>query len=217
LIAILPSPPVLLAFLAAAFVLAVTPGPGVLYVVTRTLTQGRGAGLASVAGVALGNFANAAGAALGLAAVVAASATAFAVLKYAGAAYLGYLAFRAFRGARAPVAERLPTRATWWRLCRDGIAVAALNPKTALFFAALLPQFMQPSASPIGQGLALGALFVATAATSDAAYVFLAAAVAPALRTDGAAARRGRYLAAAVYLGLGVYAALSGSRTPGKP
>jgi threonine/homoserine/homoserine lactone efflux protein len=97
------SAPLLAAFLAASFVLAVTPGPGVVYIVARTLAQGRSAGIASVAGVAAGNLGNAVGAALGLAALFAVSSLAFSVVKYAGAAYLVYLGFR-------PCADRRPSR-----------------------------------------------------------------------------------------------------------
>jgi threonine/homoserine/homoserine lactone efflux protein len=203
---VLPSAPVLLAFLAAALVLAITPGPGVVYIVARTLTQGRGAGLASVAGVALGNFGNATAASLGLAALLAASTTAFAVVKYAGAAYLCYLGVRALRSPPA-VQDAPPMPADRCRVWREGLVVALLNPKTTLFFAAFLPQFMQPAASAVGQAVVLSTLFVGIAAVSDACYVLLAGAIAPMLRGRAAAARRGRYVAAAVYFSLGLYAA----------
>ena len=133
-----------MAFVLASLVLAVTPGPGVLYIVTRTLAQGRAAGLASVAGVALGNLGNALAASLGLAALFALSSLAFAVVKWAGAAYLVWLGVRALRqppaaaAAAAPAFE--PPRLA--RIVRDGFVVALLNPKTALFFAAFLPQFL---------------------------------------------------------------------------
>lgn len=210
--ALLPSGPVLAAFLAAAFVLAVTPGPGVVYIVTRTLSQGRGSGLASVAGVALGNFANAVAATLGLAAVLAASSTAFLMVKYAGATYLCYLGVQALRAPRAGAAQRQPLAAGRWRVLRQGLVVAVLNPKTTLFFAAFLPQFMQPATSPVAQALTLSAVFVGIAVLSDTTYVLLAAVVAPTLQAGKDTAKRGRYLAAAVYFGLGAYALLSGNR-----
>lgn len=212
---LLPSTPLLLAFLAAAFVLAVTPGPGVVYVVTRTLAQGRACGLSSVAGVALGNFANAAVASLGLAAVLATSAAAFDAVRYAGAAYLCHLGVQALRAQPSAAAGEAAPSGNW-RAMGQGFVVALLNPKTALFFAALLPQFMQPSAVPVAQALALGAVFVAVAAASDAAYVMLAAAVAPKLRAAGGAAMVGRWTTAAVYVALGVYAAVSGSSPAAK-
>ena len=201
-----------LAFLATSLVLAVTPGPGVVYIVARTAAQGRPAGLASVAGVALGNLCNALAASLGLAALFAASATAFTIVRLAGAAYLVYLGIRMLRpldpAAQAP-ALGAPALS---RIFRDGFAVALLNPKTALFFAALLPQFIDPSGSAALQGALLAAVFVGIALLTDTAYV-LAAGVVRQRLGDGAATRRfGRHAAAATLVGLGVFAALSGSR-----
>ncbi len=218
----LPHGALLAAFVAAAFVLAVTPGPGVVYVITRTLAQGRGAGLASVAGVALGNLGNAMGASLGLAALFAASATAFTVVKLAGAAYLLYLGIQALRAPRAGVGAAVPKplgSAEHARILRDGFLVALLNPKTAIFFAAFLPQFLHLQAPVIAQSLALSVVFVCIAAMTDSAYVLLAGVLAPALRAGSALASRGRYLAAAVYVGLGIYAALAeyrGARVAGR-
>lgn len=219
---ILPHGALLAAFVAAAFVLAVTPGPGVVYVVTRTLAQGRGAGLASVAGVALGNLGNAMGASLGLAALFAASATAFTVVKLAGAAYLLYLGIQALRAPRAGAGAAAPKplgSAAHARILRDGFLVALLNPKTTIFFAAFLPQFLHLQAPVIAQSLALSVVFVGIAAMTDSAYVLLAGVLAPALRAGSALASRGRYLAAAVYIGLGIYAALAeyrGARVAGQ-
>jgi threonine/homoserine/homoserine lactone efflux protein len=209
---VLPATPVFLAFFAAAFVLAAAPGPGVVYIVARTLSQGRGSGLASVAGVALGNFANAAAASIGIGAVLAASAAAFELVRYAGAAYLCWLGLRALR-TRGAVGESRVAPEGNWRVLGQGFVVAVLNPKTTLFFAAFLPQFMQPAAAPVMQALALSAIFVAVAAFSDAAYVMLAAAVAPVLRAASGAATLGRYVAAAAYFALAIYAALAGSRS----
>ncbi len=208
---LLPSLPLLLAFLATALVLAITPGPGVVYIVTRTLAQGRTCGLASVAGVALGNLGNAAAASIGLAALLAASATAFELVKYAGAAYLCYLGFQALR-SRPSEAPGATEPAGNWQVLGQGFLVALLNPKTTLFFAAFLPQFIAPTATPVLQGLALSAIFVGIAALSDSGYVLLASALAPALRASRTAIGVGRYVAAVVYFTLGIYAALSGSR-----
>ncbi len=217
---ILPHGAVLLAFVAAAFVLAVTPGPGVVYIVARTLAQGRGAGLASVAGVALGNLGNAVGASLGLAALFAVSATAFTVVKLAGAAYLLYLGIQALRAPRdGSAAARQLGSAAHVRILRDGFVVALLNPKTTIFFAAFLPQFLHLQAPVMVQSLALSAVFVCIAALTDAAYVLLAGVLAPSLRGGSVLASRGRYVAAAVYVALGVYAALAdyrGARVPGR-
>jgi threonine/homoserine/homoserine lactone efflux protein len=200
-------------FLVASLVLAITPGPGVTYLVTRTLAQGRAAGLASVAGVALGNLGNALAASLGLAAVFAASTAAFTAVKLAGAAYLIALGLRAWLaktpGASVPVAGAAPAR-----LFRDGFLVALLNPKTALFFAALLPQFMNAKGSALGQSTLLAVIFVSMAMCTDTAYVLATAALASTLRrrsSDWAQSpwrRHARYLSGASFLGLGVYAAL---------
>jgi threonine/homoserine/homoserine lactone efflux protein len=205
--------PLLAGFALASLVLAATPGPGVLYIVTRTLAQGRRAGLASVAGVALGNLGNAMAASLGLAALLAVSSLAFTVLKFAGAAYLIGLGVKALRDAGAAAADAAPDVARDarrpGRILRDGFVVALLNPKTALFFAAFLPQFIDPAASAAAQSALFGAAFVAIAACTDSAYVLAAGAVAPVLGGLGRARRAGRYASAAVYVGLGVATALS--------
>jgi threonine/homoserine/homoserine lactone efflux protein len=182
------------AFAAASLVLAITPGPGVLFIVARTLAAGRRAGLLAVAGVAAGNFANAVAASLGLAALLALWPPAFHVLRVLGGAYLVWLGVQAWRApAAAPAA---PARQAFW--------VALLNPKTTLFFAALLPPFLDPAGSAVLQSLALGALFVAIAAASDSVYVLAAGGLAPRLAGQAAWGRR---VAALVYVGLGLYAA----------
>jgi threonine/homoserine/homoserine lactone efflux protein len=211
----LPPAPLLTAFVVASVVLALAPGPGVLYIVTRSLVQGRRSGLTSVAGVALGNFGNAVGASLGLAALFAVSSLAFTVVKYTGAAYLIYLGIQLLR---APAAERpsdAPRSVPLRNVFRDGFIVALLNPKTAVFFAAFLPQFMDPGRSAMAQGVALGAMFVAIAAFTDTAYALAASSVAPALARAGRWRRSGRYLAAGTYIGLGLLAACGGPRSTG--
>jgi threonine/homoserine/homoserine lactone efflux protein len=181
-------------FAAASLVLAVTPGPGVLFIVARTLAAGRRAGLLAVAGVAAGNFANAVAASLGLAALFALWPPAFTVVRVAGGAYLVWLGIVAWRApAAAPAA---PGRQAFW--------VALLNPKTTLFFAALLPPFLDPAGSAVAQSLLLGAMFVAIAAATDSVYALAAGALAPRL---AGGARWGRWIAATVYIGLGLYAA----------
>ncbi|SPA50416.1 LysE family translocator [Cupriavidus taiwanensis] len=211
----LPPWPLLTAFVVASLALAITPGPAVVYIVTRTLAQGRQAGLASIGAVALGNLGNAIGASLGLAVLFSVSALAFTVVKYAGAAYLIWLGVRALRGGGgadggAPEVSPRSLR----QVVRDGFVVALLNPKTAIFFAAFLPQFMDPAGSALAQSLALGVAFVLIAATTDACYVMAAAAVMPALRRAGRARALGRYLTGAAFIGLGVFTAASGSRAP---
>lgn len=204
--------PALLAFVVASFVLAVTPGPGVLYIVTRTLAQGRQAGFASVAGVALGNLGNAIGASLGLAALFAASSLAFTAVKWVGAAYLVFLGIKALRAPAVDAKASSAGPGGLGQTFRDGFVVALLNPKTALFFAAFLPQFMDPAGSAALQGLLFGALFVLIAACTDAAYVLTAAAALPHLGRLSGFARIGRYTAAGVYFALGLFTVAAGQR-----
>ena len=204
--------PTFVAFLVASLILAVTPGPGVVYIVTQTLGQGRKAGLASIGGIALGNLGNASAASVGLAAVFAASSTAFVVVKLAGAAYLVFLGIKALRARSTVEAAAHATRTSAARLFRDGFLVALLNPKTALFFAALLPQFINPSASPLGQSLVFGCVFVSIAMCTDTIYVLSASALASTMRRQSGWRPYGRYISAATFIGLGVYAALASPR-----
>lgn len=203
----LPAWPLLVAFIAASLALAITPGPGVIYIVTRSLAQGRAAGFASVAGIALGNAVNATVAALGLAAILAASALLYAALKYLGAAYLFYLAYQMLRGpdptrnATAPIVSRP------MKVFRDGVIVAALNPKTALFYAALLPQFVDAPADFTRQAMTLGGLFVVIAGASDSMYVLLSRGIASRFGSMTRGLKAGRYAAAAMYAALGLLAA----------
>ena len=206
---VLPHGSLLVAFGLASLVLAATPGPGVLYIVTRTLARGRRAGLASVAGVAAGNLGNALGASLGLAALLAVSSPAFTIVKFAGAAYLVWLGIQALRETRADAPPAHFESPQLGRIARDGFMVALLNPKTALFFAAFLPQFIDPAGSAVLQSAAFGAAFVAIATCTDTAYVLAAGAAAPALARLRSP---GRYATAAVCLGLGVFTALSDPR-----
>jgi threonine/homoserine/homoserine lactone efflux protein len=196
----------LAAFLAASLALAVTPGPGVVFILTRTL---RPAGLASVGGIAIGNFGNAFAASVGLATIFAVSSLAFTLVKLAGSAYLIYLGIRALRTtttfeATARVGDTSPER-----LCRDGALVALLNPKTALFFAALLPQFIDPKIPPLWQSLFFGSVFVVIALCTDTLYVLTASWVSSAMGRRSAWRHYGRYVSAASFFGLGVYAAFA--------
>jgi threonine/homoserine/homoserine lactone efflux protein len=209
---LLPPWSLLAAFLAASFVLAVTPGPGVLYIVTRSLAQGRRSGLASVAGVALGNLGNAIGASVGLAALFAMSSAAFAVVKYTGAAYLVYLGVQTLRSTGSADPAQRPQAAPLPRVFRDGFIVALFNPKTAIFFAAFLPQFMSSPAAPLLQSMLLGTLFVAVAAVTDTLYAVAASAVAPAFARSGNFGALGRYASGSVFIGLGILTAIAGTR-----
>jgi threonine/homoserine/homoserine lactone efflux protein len=209
---VLPPWPLLSAFVAASIVLAVTPGPGVLYIVARSVSQGRRQGLASVAGVAFGNFANALGAAVGLAAVFAFSSLAFTIVKYAGALYLIWLGIHALRAPPPDLDAPAIAIAPLGRIFRDGFVVALLNPKTAIFFAAFLPQFMTPGHGHVAQSVALGALFVAIAAVSDTAYALAAGTVGRALNHAQSLRGVGRWLAGGALIGLGLLTAFSSAR-----
>jgi len=211
MLALLPPWPVVSAFLAASLVLAVTPGPAVFYIVTRSTTQGRRAGLASAAGIAAGNLGNMVAASVGLAALFAVSAAAFTAVKYAGALYLVYLGVRALYGPEAEDPVVVPGTRSLARAFRDGVIVALFNPKTTLFFAAFLPQFLTTGSEPMAQSLVLGAVFVALAAVTDSAYAIAAGTLAPALaRTRGVRAL-GRYAAGGALIGLGLFAAVAGA------
>jgi threonine/homoserine/homoserine lactone efflux protein len=205
------------AFFVASFILAITPGPGVVYIVTRTVAQGRRAGLASVGGIALGNLGNAFGASIGLAAVFAASSAAFAVVRFAGAGYLILLGIRALRRG-PPISAGASSNCTSpLKLFLDGFLVALLNPKTALFFAALLPQFMNPTTSPLEQSLVLGCVFVSIAMCTDTIYALTASFLASRMNRGAAPQILGRYISAITFIGLGFYAALATPRvTVGK-
>jgi threonine/homoserine/homoserine lactone efflux protein len=209
---LLPPWPTVSAFLVASAVLAVTPGPAVFYIVTRSTTQGRRVGVASAMGIAVGNLANMLAASLGLAALFAVSSVAFTVVKYAGALYLVYLGLRALHDPRSEGPAPASQTASLARAFRDGVIVAVFNPKTTLFFAAFLPQFLSSGVEPMVQSVALGSLFVALAAVTDSAYALAAGSLAPALTRARGVRAAGRYASAGALIGLGVFAAVAGSR-----
>jgi threonine/homoserine/homoserine lactone efflux protein len=167
----------LLAFVLVAFVLILVPGPSVLFVVTRSLTLGRGAGVATVVGNAAGAYAQVIAVAFGLGALVQESIVVFTVIKLCGAAYLVYLGVQAFRHRRslaaalhAPVVPKVLRR-----IVADGFVVGALNPKVIVFFMAVLPQFVDRSGGSVAaQLLVLGALFCAIALLCDSLWALLA-------------------------------------------
>ncbi len=214
----MPADPAKLAlFLTATLVLLVTPGPAVLYIVARSMSQGPRAGLASVLGVEVGNGVHAVGAALGLAALLASSALAFSVVKYLGAAYLIYLGVKKLLAREAAketgggTGRRHAPPAALRAIFAQGVVVAVLNPKTALFFLAFLPQFVDPArGSPTAQILVLGGLFVGLALLSDSAYALLAGTMGRWLWGHPRFVRGERYVSGSVYIGLGAIAALSG-------
>ncbi len=209
----MPVPPAKLAlFLAATLALTLTPGPAVLFIVARSVSEGRRAGFLSVLGVGLGNAVHAAAATLGIAALLASSPLAFSAVRYLGAAYLVLLGVRRLldRTASLGAAGGERAAAPAHHVLRQAFLVAALNPKTALFFLAFLPQFADPARGAVaGQILLLGALFILVAVGTDSVYVLLSGGLGAWLRRNPAFARGERYLSGAVYLGLGALAALA--------
>ncbi len=197
-------------FVAAALVVLLIPGPGVLYVITRSVSQGRRAGLVSVVALSAGALVHVAAATAGLSAVLLTSATAFGVVKTLGAAYLIYLGIRALvsRPQRADVDRVAPERLT--RLFTDGVLVSVLNPKIAVFFLAFLPQFVQPANGPVGsQILFLGLLYVALALCTDGAYALVSSGLRGAIGGRILNGPAPQYASGVVYLGLGVRTALA--------
>jgi threonine/homoserine/homoserine lactone efflux protein len=193
-------------FSLAAIALLLIPGPAVLYVVVQSAEQGRRAGLAAVAGLHVGTLVHVGAATVGLSAVIVASAVAFSVVKYAGAAYLVYLGVRKLlerdRDPSLPP-RREPLRRSFLR----GAVVNVLNPKTALFFLAFLPQFVDAERGGVwSQVLVLGLLFVALGLVSDSLYALAAGTVGALLRRRRRALRYG---SGVVYVGLGAAAALA--------
>lgn len=176
----MPAPELLAAFALAAFLIIVVPGPSVLFVVSRALAYGRRVAVTTAVGGAAGSFVCAAAVAVGIGAIVQTSAIAYTAIKLLGAAYLIYLGIRAIRHRRAirealeRQASPLSGRRTWW----EGFVVGITNPKSAVFFAAVLPQFVDRSAGhATAQMLVLGAIFTVIALGSDAAYGVTAGAV----------------------------------------
>lgn len=211
----MPSTELLVAFAAASFVLIVVPGPSVLFVISRALAYGRRAALTTVLGNTAGVLVLAVAVAIGVGAIVHTSAIAFQVVKFAGAAYLIYLGVRAIRHRRAireafeQGARPLTDRRTWW----EGFVVGVTNPKGAVFFAAVLPHFIDPTTgSSTLQMLVLSAVFGAIALVCDGGYAVVAGAV---RAWFARSARRLEWVGGAsglTMVGLGVALAVSGRR-----
>jgi threonine/homoserine/homoserine lactone efflux protein len=206
----MPDPSRLAFFVGAALLLLVVPGPSVLYIVTQSVSHGRRAGIASVAGITTGTLVHIAAATVGLSALLASSALAFDVVKYLGAAYLIVVGVRRLAGLeRAPGKDVRGTR-NLGRLYRQGIVVNTLNPKTALFFLAFLPQFVDPSRGAAwAQILALGVLFAALGFCSDAVWALVAGTLGDRLRRSRRFPSVQRYISGGVFVGLGAVAAFS--------
>jgi threonine/homoserine/homoserine lactone efflux protein len=210
----MPSAPTLAAFAAAAAVLLVIPGPSVLYIVARSASQGRRAGLVSVAGIHTGTIVHIVAMVVGLSALVVASATAFTAVKLAGAAYLiGLGVHTLWRSRRAcfGATEVRPPARSMRRIFADGVVVNVLNPKTAVFFLAFVPQFVDPARGhAVAQLVVLGAVFIGLGLVSDGSYALAGAWIGRRARRSPAAARRSDVVAGTAYLGLGLATAFAG-------
>lgn len=201
----------LLLFLTAALMLAVAPGPGMLYVLARSLAGGRREGVLSALGTFVGGMVHVLAAAAGVSVVLARSATAFATVKYAGAAYLCFLGVRMILAARRD-ADELPAEATrrvrnpFWQ----GIATEVLNPKTALFFLSFIPQFVNREAGHVfWQFLALGAVSVTMNTSADLVVTTFAGPLGNRIRSSARFRRTQRSATGAIMIGLGTYQAAS--------
>ncbi len=200
-------------FSVAAILLLVTPGPAVLYIVARSVEQGRIAGLASVCGITTGTLVHVLAAALGLSALLASSALAFAIVKYAGAGYLIYIGVRRILSRTdTPTTKVDPPRRSLLRLYRDGFVVNLLNPKTALFFLAFLPQFVDPSRGAVAFQIAfLGLMFTLMGLTSDALYALIAGTAGRWVKRNQHYLRWERFVTGGLFIGLGLTAAFAGN------
>ena len=200
-------------FMLAALILLLTPGPAVLYIVARSLDQGRLAGFVSVLSIEVGNFVHVLAATLGLSAILVSSALAFSVVKYLGAAYLIYLGVRRLFSRDAAHGPATFQRQSLRRIFRQGVLVAILNPKTALFFFAFLPQFIDSSTGSVTpQLLTLGCLFVLMAIVTDGLYALLAGTIGQWLKATPSFLMVERYVVGSVYIGLGLAAALTDTK-----
>lgn len=200
-------------FILAAVALLLVPGPAVLYITARSANQGRMAGLVSVLAIETANFIQAVAAGLGLSAILLSSPLAFDAVKYLGAGYLIYLGILKWAKSENGAGEGLDVESLS-RIYWQGLAINLLNPKTALFFLAFLPQFVDPArGNVIAQNLLLGVIFVGLAIVTDSMYALAASSLALKLRGSLRFRVGGRYLAGLVYVGLGITTALAGGGT----
>jgi threonine/homoserine/homoserine lactone efflux protein len=209
---VIPDPPAIGLFVVAALALLLVPGPAVLYIVARSVQHGRRAGLVSVVGIHVGTLVHIAAATLGLSALVLSSAVAFTAIKIAGAVYLIGLGLWTIISSRAESEVALGGERNLRRAFAQGIVVNVLNPKTALFFLAFLPQFVDPDAPhPAVQIAFLGVLFALLGLMTDSIWALAAGAAGGMLRKSRRFLRTQRYVTGTVYVGLGVATALAGS------
>ncbi|MEO8676083.1 MAG: LysE family translocator [Casimicrobiaceae bacterium] len=203
-----------LLFLAASVLLVLTPGPNLLYLVSRTLCQGRLAGFVSLAGTTTGFVVHILAASLGLSAVFLAVPVAYDALRWAGAAYLVYLAWDSVRaGSGGLFAPRTLPAAAPAKLFRMGLLTSILNPKVALFYLALFPQFVDPArGSVLGQSLVLGATQIVVAVIGDSMFVLAAALIARWLAERPLWAAAQRWVLAGVFVAIAAKLALDERR-----
>ena len=200
-------------FVPAALVLLLIPGPAVLYVVTRSVQQGRRAGLLSVAGLHTGTLLHITAAAVGLSALLARSAVIFSIVKYAGAAYLVMLGIATLRHADAAEIAAAPRRSNR-RVFAQGFIGEVLNPKVALFFVAFLPQFVDSSRGDIAtQIVAFGLTYLVLGLVTDSGYALVGSRLAIRLRESRRARRGQRYATGTIFIGLGVVAGAARAST----
>jgi threonine/homoserine/homoserine lactone efflux protein len=206
-----PASSTIAAFATATIALLLIPGPAVIYILNRSVSDGREVGLASVAGLEVGDAIQVLFAALGLSAVLATSATAFNVVKWAGAAYLVYIGVRTLTRRPDPIDATQPG-VSREAAFRQGIVVNALNPKTALFFLSIFPQFIDPDlGSAVAQSLVLGGVFLVLATLFNSTYALLASSLRGVLLRGRALPFVQRYVAGTVFVGLGLLAATASS------
>ena len=209
---LLPDGTTLLIFIGATLVLLVTPGPAVFYIVARSIDQGRLAGVVSTLGVAVGSCLHSAAAALGISALLASSALAFNVVKLIGAAYLIYLGVRKFLVPDPVETDAVVARRRLREIFVQGFIVNVFNPKTALFFLAFLPQFVDVAKGHVAlQIILLGVVFASLGILSDGAYAIAAGSFGQWLKRHAGVLRAQRYFAGSVFITLGVLTAATGS------
>jgi threonine/homoserine/homoserine lactone efflux protein len=200
-------------FVSGAVILLLIPGPAVMYVVSRSIGHGRSGGLVSAMGIVVGTLFHVAAATVGLSALLASSAVAFQIVKYLGAAYLVYLGIRTLQSGDGEFLQNATGEGRRVRLFGQGVLVNLLNPKTALFFLAFLPQFVDPSRGRATlQILELGILFALMGWCSDSIWALAAGSAAELLRRNVRLRRAQRRLSGGALIALGLASAFSGSR-----
>ena len=204
----------LILFITGAVILLVVPGPAVTYVVSRSVGHGRAAGLVSVMGIVAGTLCHVVAAALGISALLASSAVAFQFVKYLGAAYLVYLGIKTLRRNAGQLLDADAAETRLIRIFGQGLLVNLLNPKTALFFLAFLPQFVDPARGHVTlQILQLGILFALMGGCSDSVYAVIAGAAGERIRGSLRLRRAQRNVSGGALIALGLASAFSGSRS----